>query len=67
MLKPKWLCRAQVSKRELENVKQCKSALNRLLTRVGKMRQTLEDILDDDQDMQDCYLGRRAGEKSAWP
>ena len=55
-----------MSKRELENVKQCKSALNRLLTRVGKMRQTLEDILDDDQDMLDCYLGRRAGEKNAW-
>ncbi len=35
--------------------------LNRLSTRVGKMKQVLEDILNDDQEMEDMYLGRRAG------
>lgn len=51
----------QVSKRQLENMKACKGILNRLLTRVTKVRQVLVDILDDDQDMQDMYLARRAG------
>ena len=36
--------------------------LNRLSTRVGKMKQVLEDILNDDQEMQDMYLGQRAGD-----
>ena len=38
--------------------------LNRLTTRVGKLKQVLEDILNDDQEMEDMYLGRRAGELS---
>ena len=43
-------------------VKDCKTMLNRLTTRVGKLKQVLEDILNDDQEMEDMYLGRRAGE-----
>lgn len=35
--------------------------LNRLTTRVAKLKQVLEDILNDDQEMEDMYLGRRAG------
>ncbi|KAK9810373.1 hypothetical protein WJX72_009623 [[Myrmecia] bisecta] len=49
----------KVSKKELENVKNVKSTLNRLLARVAKIKQVLEDILDDDHDMQDMYLARR--------
>lgn len=51
----------QVSRKALYVVKDCKTMLNRLSTRVGKMKQVLEDILNDDQEMQDMYLGRRAG------
>lgn len=43
-------------------VKDCKTMLNRLTTRVGKLKQVLEDVLNDDQEMEDMYLGRRAGE-----
>lgn len=39
--------------------------LNRLTTRVAKLKQVLEDILNDDQEMEDMYLGRRAGEPPA--
>ena len=41
--------------------------LNRLTARVGKMKQVLEDILNDDQEMEDMYLGRRAGRLPALP
>ena len=47
-------------------VKDCKTMLNRLTTRVGRLKQVLEDILNDDQEMEDMYLGRRAGELSSF-
>ena len=50
-----------MSRKALYVVKDCKTMLNRLSTRVGKMKQVLEDILNDDQEMEDMYLGRRAG------
>ncbi|DBB18146.1 TPA: hypothetical protein ACH3X3_003120 [Trebouxia sp. C0006] len=50
----------RVSRKALYVVKDCKTMLNRLSTRVGKMKQVLEDILNDDQEMEDMYLGRRA-------
>ena len=52
----------QVSRKALYVVKDCKTMLNRLTTRVGKLKQVLEDILNDDQEIQDMYLGRQAGE-----
>ncbi|DBA71529.1 TPA: hypothetical protein ACH3X2_011310 [Trebouxia sp. C0005] len=50
----------RVSRKALYVVKDCKTMLNRLSTRVGKMKQVLEDILNDDQEVEDMYLGRRA-------
>ncbi|KAK9804816.1 hypothetical protein WJX72_007175 [[Myrmecia] bisecta] len=49
----------KVSNRELEMVRNIKSALNKLIDRVNKVKQVLEDILDDDNDMHDMYLARR--------
>ncbi|DBB07428.1 TPA: hypothetical protein ACH3X3_008910 [Trebouxia sp. C0006] len=51
---------AKVSKRELLAVQTSKATLNRLLARVRRLTEVLEAILDDDQDMQDMYLARRA-------
>ncbi|KAK9825264.1 hypothetical protein WJX74_004521 [Apatococcus lobatus] len=49
----------RVSRKELDIVGQTKSSLNRLSTRVGRLKQVLETILDDDHDMHDMYLARR--------
>ncbi|KAK9854467.1 hypothetical protein WJX84_011965 [Apatococcus fuscideae] len=43
----------RVSRKELDIVGQTKSSLNRLSTRVGRLKQVLETILDDDHDMHD--------------
>ena len=43
--------RAQVSSSELERLQAIKHSMNRLLNRVGKVKQELEHILDDDADM----------------
>ena len=51
----------QVSRKALYVVKDCKTTLSKLTTRVAKLKQVLEDILNDDQEMEDMYLGRRAG------
>lgn len=51
----------QVSRKALYVVKDCKTTLSKLTTRVAKLKQVLEDILADDQEMEDMYLGRRAG------
>lgn len=53
----------QVSRKALYVVKDCKTTLSKLTTRVAKLKQVLEDILNDDQEMEDMYLGRRAGEQ----
>lgn len=52
---------SQVSRKALYVVKDCKTTLSKLTTRVAKLKQVLEDILNDDQEMEDMYLGRRAG------
>ncbi len=41
----------QVSSSELERLQAIKHSMNRLLNRVGKVKQELEHILDDDADM----------------
>jgi hypothetical protein len=43
---------AQVSREVLEEVRSAKSTMNRLLGRVERVKQELEDILGDDADMQ---------------
>lgn len=50
-----------MSRKALYVVKDCKTTLSKLTTRVAKLKQVLEDILNDDQEMEDMYLGRRAG------
>ena len=47
----------RVSRHSLENVRGIKSSLNGLYVRVGKAREQLERILDDDEDMFYIYLG----------
>ncbi len=42
----------QVSRRVLEEVRSAKGAINRLIGRVQRIRQELEEILGDDADMQ---------------
>ncbi|PSC73830.1 U4 U6 small nuclear ribonucleo Prp31-like [Micractinium conductrix] len=49
-----------VSKGVLEDVRRVKSTLNKLQARVQRVKRELEEILDDDADMQDMYLARRA-------
>ncbi|KAL6786115.1 MRS4 [Auxenochlorella protothecoides x Auxenochlorella symbiontica] len=49
-----------VSTSVLEGVRQVKHELNRLQTRVQRVKQELEEILEDDDDMADMYLARRA-------
>lgn len=46
----------QVSSNELEKIRAIKASMNRLQTRIARIKQELETILDDDRDM----LVRRA-------
>ncbi|KAA6423389.1 MAG: hypothetical protein FRX49_06450 [Trebouxia sp. A1-2] len=50
----------RISRRELENIQQGKGKITRLHTKLSRLTQVLEDILDDDADMADMYLARRA-------
>ncbi|DBA67525.1 TPA: hypothetical protein ACH3X2_001803 [Trebouxia sp. C0005] len=52
----------KVAKGHLNTLRDGKASLNKQLGLVGSIKQELEDILDDDQDMEDMYLGRRRGE-----
>ncbi|DBB04147.1 hypothetical protein WJX77_012034 [Trebouxia sp. C0004] len=52
----------KVAKGHLNTLRDAKASLNKQLALVGSIKQELEDILDDDQDMEDMYLGRRRGE-----
>ncbi|WZY74611.1 hypothetical protein YC2023_020995 [Brassica napus] len=45
--------------RNLERVRKLKSAMTRLTARVQKVRDELEQLLDDDDDMADIYLSRK--------
>ncbi|KAK9825912.1 hypothetical protein WJX81_005713 [Elliptochloris bilobata] len=55
----------RISRDKLETVREVKTSLTRLTTRVERIRKELEEILDDDSDMSDMYLSRRAVERSA--
>ncbi|CAN0880786.1 Magnesium transporter MRS2-4 [Linum grandiflorum] len=48
-----------VSTKNLEHVRSLKSNLTRLLARVQKVRDELEHLLDDNEDMGDLYLTRK--------
>ncbi|CAL0321111.1 unnamed protein product [Lupinus luteus] len=55
---------SKISSRNLDRVRKLKSAMNRLTGRVQKVRDELEQLLDDDEDMADLYLSRKAGSSS---
>ncbi|CAH9116898.1 unnamed protein product [Cuscuta epithymum] len=49
-----------VSTRNLEHVRSLKSNLTRLLARVQKVRDEIEHLLDDNEDMAQLYLSRKS-------
>ncbi|KAL8162751.1 hypothetical protein V2J09_014240 [Rumex salicifolius] len=52
---------SKISSRNLDRVRKLKSAMTRLIARVQKVRDELEQLLDDDDDMADLYLSRKLG------
>ncbi|GMP56200.1 hypothetical protein CsSME_00020773 [Camellia sinensis var. sinensis] len=50
---------SKISTRNLDQVRKLKSAMTRLTARVQKVRDELEQLLDDDDDMADLYLSRK--------
>lgn len=50
---------SKISSRNLDRVRKLKSAMTRLTNRVQKVRDELEQLLDDDEDMEDLYLSRK--------
>ncbi|KAF7818392.1 magnesium transporter MRS2-I-like isoform X1 [Senna tora] len=50
---------SKISSRNLDRVRKLKSAMTRLTNRVQKIRDELENLLDDDDDMADLYLSRK--------
>uniref|UniRef100_A0A803LW64 Magnesium transporter n=1 Tax=Chenopodium quinoa TaxID=63459 RepID=A0A803LW64_CHEQI len=50
---------SKISSRNLDRVRKLKSAMTRLTARVQKVRDELEQLLDDDGDMADLYLSRK--------
>ncbi|KAL2485907.1 Magnesium transporter MRS2-7 [Abeliophyllum distichum] len=50
---------AKTSSYNLDRVRKMKSAMTRLTNRVQKVRDELEELLDDDDDMADLYLSRK--------
>ncbi|WOL03977.1 magnesium transporter MRS2-I isoform X1 [Canna indica] len=50
---------SKISSRNLDRVRKLKSAMTRLIARVQKVRDELEQLLDDDDDMEDLYLSRK--------
>ncbi|CAJ1976424.1 unnamed protein product [Sphenostylis stenocarpa] len=55
---------SKISSRNLDKVRKLKSAMTRLTARVQKVRDELEQLLDDDDDMADLYLSRKTGSAS---
>ncbi|KAK2975545.1 hypothetical protein RJ640_011544 [Escallonia rubra] len=49
----------KISSRNLDRVRKLKSGMTRLTARVQKVRDELEQLLDDDDDMADLYLSRK--------
>ncbi|XP_057540286.1 magnesium transporter MRS2-I-like [Amaranthus tricolor] len=60
----------KISSRNLDRVRKVKSAMTRLTGRVQKVRDELEQLLNDDDDMADLYLSRKlapvSGSAAAW-
>ncbi|XP_028116854.1 magnesium transporter MRS2-I-like isoform X2 [Camellia sinensis] len=50
---------SKISTRNLDQVRKLKSAMTSLTARVQKVRDELEQLLDDDDDMADLYLSRK--------
>ncbi|KAI9119070.1 hypothetical protein K1719_009745 [Acacia pycnantha] len=50
---------SKISSRNLDKVRRLKSAMTRLTNKVQKIRDELENLLDDDDDMADLYLSRK--------
>ncbi|KAF8388174.1 hypothetical protein HHK36_026840 [Tetracentron sinense] len=50
---------SKITSRNLDRVRKLKSAMTRLTARVQKVRDGLEQLLDDDDDMADLYLSRK--------
>lgn len=50
---------SKISSRNLDRVRKLKSAMTRLTNRVQKVRDEIEQLLDDDDDMADLYLSRK--------
>ncbi|XP_074316799.1 magnesium transporter MRS2-I-like [Silene latifolia] len=56
---------SKISSRNLDRVRKLKSAMTRLTNRVQKIRDELEQLLDDDEDMEDLYLSRKLSRHSS--
>ncbi|KAK7336821.1 hypothetical protein VNO77_17369 [Canavalia gladiata] len=56
---------SKISSRNLDRVRKLKSAMTRLTNRVQKIRDELENLLDDDEDMADLYLSRKLAVSSS--
>ncbi|EIE21166.1 hypothetical protein COCSUDRAFT_43500 [Coccomyxa subellipsoidea C-169] len=50
----------RVSRRELDTVREVKASLQGIFQRTQRLQEELETLLDDDEDMADMYLTRRA-------
>ncbi|KAL6519957.1 Magnesium transporter MRS2-I [Orobanche minor] len=50
---------SKITSRNLDRVRKLKSQMTRLTARVQKVRDELEQLLDDDDDMADLYLSRK--------
>ncbi|XWS13769.1 hypothetical protein CRYUN_Cryun36dG0066600 [Craigia yunnanensis] len=50
---------SQINSRNLDRVRKFESAMTRLTARVQKVRDELEQLLEDDDDMADLYLSRK--------
>ncbi|KAL9260834.1 Magnesium transporter MRS2-I-like protein [Drosera capensis] len=56
---------SKISSRNLDRVRKLKSAMTRLTNRVQKVRDELEQLLDDNADMEDLYLSRKLSRGSS--
>ncbi|XP_057508004.1 magnesium transporter MRS2-I-like isoform X1 [Actinidia eriantha] len=56
---------SKISSRNLDRVRKLKCAMTRLTSRVQKVRDELEQLLDDDDDMADLYLSRKSAGASS--
>ncbi|XP_057438593.1 magnesium transporter MRS2-2-like isoform X2 [Lotus japonicus] len=56
---------SKISCRNLDKVRKLKGAMTRLTNRVQKIRDELENLLDDDDDMAELYLSRKFAASSS--